>query len=244
MRTATGTVLAGKKVLIVDDDIRNIFAMTSILEPHNMQILSAETGKAAIEILQSTPDIDIVLMDIMMPEMDGYEATRQIRQQGYRLPVVAMTANALSGAKEECLQAGMDDYITTPIDIALLEKKLSQWLPPNDILDRATLEQLGKLMQRGSDELQELIRVFYEDTEARLQQLSNGIRARDADQIGKIAHTLKSSSGYLGALEINQRCMDIERIAPSNLNEAIHLAEQLPAALDRFRQAIVREKLL
>src|SRR5205085_4120601 len=76
-----GAVLAGKKVLVVDDDIRNIFAMTSILEPQKMEILSAETGKSALDTLQNTPDIDVVLMDIMMPDMDGYDTMRAIRKQ-------------------------------------------------------------------------------------------------------------------------------------------------------------------
>ena len=102
------TVLAGKKVLIVDDDIRNIFAMTSLLEPHQMNILSAETGKSAIENLQNDPEIDIVLMDIMMPDMDGYDTMRAIRKLGkFRsLPIIALTAKAMKGDREKCIEAG------------------------------------------------------------------------------------------------------------------------------------------
>jgi len=124
------TVLAGKKVLIVDDDIRNIFAMTSILEPHKMHLLSAETGKAAIEVLQDTPDIDVVLMDIMMPDMDGYDTMRAIRKLAkFRsLPIIALTAKAMKGDREKCIEAGASDYIAKPVDTEQLLSLLRVWL--------------------------------------------------------------------------------------------------------------------
>jgi CheY-like chemotaxis protein len=126
----TGTVLAAKKVLIVDDDIRNIFAMTSILEPHQMQILSAETGKSALEILQATPDMDVVLMDIMMPDMDGYDTMRAIRKLAkFRaLPIIALTAKAMKGDREKCIEAGASDYIAKPVDTEQLLSMLRVWL--------------------------------------------------------------------------------------------------------------------
>jgi hypothetical protein len=127
---STSAVLAHKKVLIVDDDIRNIFAMTSILEPHNMQIFSAETGKQAIETLQLHPDIDLVLMDIMMPDMDGYDTMRAIRKLArFRsLPIVALTAKAMKGDREKCIEAGASDYISKPVDTAQLLAMLRVWL--------------------------------------------------------------------------------------------------------------------
>jgi CheY-like chemotaxis protein len=125
-----GALLAGKKVLIVDDDIRNIFAMTSLLEPYNMQILSAETGRGAIETLQDSPDVDVVLMDIMMPDMDGYETMRRIR--GYPslrlLPIIALTAKAMKGDREKCINAGASDYVTKPVDSDQLLSLLRVWL--------------------------------------------------------------------------------------------------------------------
>ncbi len=110
----SGTVLAGKKALIVDDDIRNIFAVTSVLERQQMAIASAETGRAAIDILQTTPDIEIVLMDIMMPEMDGLDTMRAIRKlpQFKNLPIVAVTAKAMKGDREKCIEAGAWDYLS------------------------------------------------------------------------------------------------------------------------------------
>jgi hypothetical protein len=126
----TATVLAGKKVLIVDDDIRNIFAMTSILEPYKMQIASAETGKAAIELLQQSPDTEVVLMDIMMPDMDGYDTMRTIRKLAkFRsLPIIALTAKAMKGDREKCIEAGASDYIAKPVDTEQLLSLLRVWL--------------------------------------------------------------------------------------------------------------------
>ncbi len=123
-------VLTGKKVLVVDDDIRNIFAMTSLLEPYKMQIFSAETGKHAIETLQHTPDMDVVLMDIMMPDMDGYDTMRTIRKLGkFRsLPIIALTAKAMKGDREKCIEAGASDYISKPVDTEQLLGLLRVWL--------------------------------------------------------------------------------------------------------------------
>src|SRR5207237_4556496 len=99
---------AGKKVLFVQDDIRDFFALTSVLEWHNMDILSAETGRDAIALLQAEPDVDIVLMDIMMPEMDGMETTRAIRKipRFQNLPIVAVTAKAMKGEREQFMEGG------------------------------------------------------------------------------------------------------------------------------------------
>jgi CheY-like chemotaxis protein len=123
-------VLTGKKVLVVDDDIRNIFAMTSILEPFQMPVLSAETGRGAIEVLQRVPDVDVVLMDIMMPDMDGYDTMRAIRKLSkFRaLPIIALTAKAMKGDREKCIEAGASDYISKPVDTQQLLGLLRLWL--------------------------------------------------------------------------------------------------------------------
>jgi CheY-like chemotaxis protein len=123
-------VLAGRKVLVVDDDIRNIFAMTTILEPFQMNVLSAETGREAIDALQNTPDVDVVLMDIMMPDMDGYDTMRAIRRSAkFRaLPIIALTAKAMKGDREKCIEAGASDYISKPVDSQQLLGLLRLWL--------------------------------------------------------------------------------------------------------------------
>jgi CheY-like chemotaxis protein len=127
---SSADTLKGKRVLIVDDDIRNIFAMTTILEDQGMETCAAETGRAAIDILEETPGIDVVLMDIMMPEMDGYDTIRAIRvREAWRaLPIIAVTAKAMKGDREKCFEAGATDYLAKPVDPELLFARLRFWL--------------------------------------------------------------------------------------------------------------------
>jgi CheY-like chemotaxis protein len=122
--------LEGRKVLIVDDDVRNIFALTSALEAYDIKVLRAENGRAGIEALNKNPDIDLVLMDIMMPEMDGYETTRAIRRiERYEdLPIIALTARAMKVDRDKCIEAGASDYIAKPLDTDQLLSMLRVWL--------------------------------------------------------------------------------------------------------------------
>jgi CheY-like chemotaxis protein len=122
--------LVGRKVLVVDDDMRNIFALTSLLEQHGIQVVNAENGAEAISLLDQDAEIDAVLMDIMMPEMDGYETMRRIRLNSKHrlLPIVALTAKAMKGDREKCLEAGASDYIAKPVDTDELLALLRIWL--------------------------------------------------------------------------------------------------------------------
>jgi signal transduction histidine kinase/HAMP domain-containing protein/DNA-binding response OmpR family regulator len=122
--------LAGAKVLIVDDDIRNIFSLTSVLESHDVEVLHAERGKDGILILEQTPDVDVALIDIMMPDMDGYETMRQVRARDELadLPLIAVTAKAMKGDRQKCLDAGASDYIAKPVDIELLLALVRVWV--------------------------------------------------------------------------------------------------------------------
>ncbi|HEY0865870.1 MAG TPA: response regulator, partial [Fimbriimonas sp.] len=122
--------LSGSKVLVIDDDYRNIFAITSMLESYGASVLFEENGKDGIDVLLQDPTIGAVLLDVMMPQMDGYEVTRRIRQDERlkHLPVIALTAKAMEGDREKCLAAGADEYITKPVDPKALLEKLSQWL--------------------------------------------------------------------------------------------------------------------
>jgi CheY-like chemotaxis protein len=123
-------VLRGRKILVVDDDARNIFALTSVLENHEMEVVSATSGKGAIDLIQSDPDLSLVLMDIMMPDMDGYETMREIRRRPeFRtLPIVALTAKAMKGDREKCLDAGASDYIAKPVNTDQLLSLMRVWL--------------------------------------------------------------------------------------------------------------------
>jgi len=122
--------LRGRKILIVDDDARNIFALTSLLENEEMEVISSTNGRGAVEIVQNTDDLSIVLMDIMMPEMDGYETIREIRKMpDFRtLPILALTARAMKGDREKCLDAGASDYIAKPVNTEQLLSLMRVWL--------------------------------------------------------------------------------------------------------------------
>ncbi len=122
--------LANRKILIVDDDVRNVFALTCALEECGMTVLNAEGGKEGLEILKSVPDIDMVLMDIMMPELDGYDTIRIIRgyEQFKNLPIIAVTAKAMKGDRNKCLAAGASDYIAKPVNVEQLTSLFSVWL--------------------------------------------------------------------------------------------------------------------
>jgi CheY-like chemotaxis protein len=122
--------LVGKRVLVVDDDVRNIFALSSVIERRGMNVITAGTGREAIAKIESTPDIAIVLMDIMMPEMDGYETMQVIRQNPKfrRLPIIALTAKAMKGDREKCLEAGASEYLAKPVNTEQLLSSLRMWL--------------------------------------------------------------------------------------------------------------------
>jgi CheY-like chemotaxis protein len=123
-------VFAGKRILVVDDDVRNVYSLTSVLEAHGMDVTFAESGKEALQQLDGGLGPDLVLMDVMMPEMDGYQTTRAIRERpDYRaLPIIALTAKAMKGDREKCIAAGASDYITKPVDTEQLLSLMRVWL--------------------------------------------------------------------------------------------------------------------
>jgi CheY-like chemotaxis protein len=124
--------LAGRKVLVVDDDVRNIFALNSLLERHGMNVITATNGQDAIKLLDSNPDLSLILMDVMMPEMDGYETMRRIREipEFRQLPIISLTAKAMKGDREKCLQAGASDYVAKPVNTDQLLSLVRMWLQP------------------------------------------------------------------------------------------------------------------
>ncbi|RZJ68807.1 MAG: response regulator, partial [Flavobacterium sp.] len=123
-------ILNGKTVLVVDDDVRNIYSLTKALESLKMNVITAIDGKEALKALNDHPDTDVVLLDMMMPNMDGYETATRIRQDRKlkNLPVIAVTAKAMTGDREKCINAGASDYITKPVDVDQLLSLLRVWL--------------------------------------------------------------------------------------------------------------------
>jgi CheY-like chemotaxis protein len=123
-------IFEGRKILVVDDDVRNVFALTSVLEAHGMEVLFAENGREGLELLKEHPDVDLVVMDLMMPELDGYEAMRAVRgmDEFRRLPMIALTAKAMKGDREKSIAAGASDYITKPVDTDQLLSLMRVWL--------------------------------------------------------------------------------------------------------------------
>ena len=124
--------LAGRRVLIVDDDVRNVFALASALEVNGMEVRYAQDGREALDLLAADPDVDLVLMDVMMPELDGYETTRALRAMPpfSALPVIALTAKAMPGDRERTIEAGASDYVTKPVDVDRLVTRMRRWLAP------------------------------------------------------------------------------------------------------------------
>ncbi|MCZ9346683.1 response regulator, partial [Streptomyces sp. TRM76130] len=127
----SGGAADGRTVLVVDDDARNLFALSGILELHGFRVLHAENGRKGIDTLLGNPDVALVLMDVMMPEMDGYAATAEIRAMPRyaELPIIAVTAKAMPGDREKSLASGASDYVTKPVDTDELMARVRRWLP-------------------------------------------------------------------------------------------------------------------
>ena len=123
-------MLSGRKILIVDDDVRNIFALTCVLEQYGIEVLYAENGREGIDTLDRNEDIDLVLMDVMMPELDGYATTEAVRRmpQFADLPIIALTAKAMKGDREKSIESGASDYVPKPVDADHLLDIMRAWL--------------------------------------------------------------------------------------------------------------------
>jgi signal transduction histidine kinase/CheY-like chemotaxis protein/HPt (histidine-containing phosphotransfer) domain-containing protein len=236
------------KVLLVEDHPVNQKVAQKLLERLGLTVDVAENGEVALEKLREQP-YAMVLMDCQMPVLDGYSATRRLREieagQGKpRTPVIAMTAHAMSGDRERCLQAGMDDYLSKPLDRQLLEQTLARWMPkppaaapammadplpalapvtpleatspamqnppPPDTLDTATLVDLEDIM---GDELVTLVDAYLRDGETRIRNMREAANRGDGTEVGKLAHSLKSSSANLGAMPLANRARQVEEAA-------------------------------
>jgi len=236
-------------VLVAEDNVTNQQVATGVLRKLGCQVTLTKNGQEALHSFEKN-SFDIVLMDCQMPRMDGYEATAAIRRlenlkdSGRRTPVIALTANALTGDREKCLAAGMDDYISKPFSLLQVEKVLSLWLPKKmrqdenfsspkalqadiiendtdeELITRKALDNIRALQPEGEpDLLSRIISIYLEDTPNQMDNLYQALQNKDTKEVRSIAHSLKSSSANLGALALSALFKDLEHKAYTNTLE-------------------------
>ena len=224
-------------ILLVEDNLINQQVALGILQIQGYSVTVVSDGREALEA-HAQGDFDLILMDCHMPEMDGYEATREIRRRerlssGKRIPIVALTANAMARDREECLNAGMDDHLSKPFNMLVLQEMLARWLAPTEskqteaaelaaqatakaaeVLDRQMLDQLSKVVTNGKPELlSRVIKLYLVESPKLIQQLQQAGMEDNAPQIASCAHALKSCSANVGATLLSRYCTDIEASA-------------------------------
>lgn len=232
----------GAQILVAEDNPINQKLTGKLLEKRGFTYDIVPNGLEAVEAV-ATHGYQLVLMDCMMPEMDGYQATRELRNRGFKLPIIAMTANALSGAREACIGSGMDDYLTKPLEPAILDDALNRWLMP--AINLETVATIRQLMDGDDAAVRTLMGEFIEDASKILEEMGGAINNRDPVRLFRLAHKLKSASAYVGATALRQRCADIEQAAHgSDAFWALQLASQLQTPLDEFRRAALEQGLL
>jgi CheY-like chemotaxis protein len=253
-------------VLVAEDNPVNQKVAVRMLERLGYQADVAANGLEALEALSRIP-YAAVLMDVQMPEMDGYEATAEIRRreedESKHTLIIAMTANAMQGDREEALAAGMDDYVSKPVRPEDLEAVLEAWVgqgarrgeigqgggapeagegsgAADGSIDYSVLEALRELQGEGEpDLLEEPIELFLEEVPAQLKALREAAERGDAQSVGRIAHTLKGSSGSLGAVRMAALCARLEGVGASgDLEEGPELLDRLEVEFDQTRAGL------
>jgi two-component system, sensor histidine kinase and response regulator len=207
---------------------------------------AVNNGREAVEALSNIP-YAAVLMDVQMPEMDGYEATAEIRRRegsARHTPVIAMTADAMQGDREKALSAGMDDYIAKPVRHEELEAVLGRWIPHAEqappTLDLAVLESRRGPQKDGEpDKLARIIGLFIDDVPLRLEELRLAAERGETQKVEETAHMLKGGSGYMGAVHMAEICGEIQALGSSGeLSHAPELLDTLEAEFKRIRPAL------
>jgi len=250
------TSICGAKVLLVEDNKINQQVARELLESAGLEVHIAENGQQAVDIVKQTYiDIDIVLMDIQMPVMDGYESARQIRAWNLELPIIAMTANAMSGEKEKCLNSGMNDYLSKPIEPETLFAALMKWIDCEKISDSTqstgtsiekntadrdlflpdTLPgintETGLRSVAGNKELYiKILKEFAEDYSQFIDTVNKSLDKKDYARVKILTHTLKSVSGYMGAMNLHSIVCKLE---PAVKEKKLELCAELTARLEK-----------
>ena len=253
-------------ILLVEDNLINQQVALGILEVQGYSVSVANNGREAVDA-HARGGFDLVLMDCQMPEMDGFEATREIRRQeasssGKRVPIIALTANAMANDRAECLRAGMDDHLSKPFSMQTMQDMLDRWMPPAaasdaevvelaarvtakaaEVLDREVLEQLGKVRMNGKPELlTRVINLYLVESPKLMAQLKAAAAAGDAPQIARFAHSLKSSSANVGATILSRYCADLEATAGrADAEEARRVLAKIETEHDSVQAALTAE---
>jgi CheY-like chemotaxis protein/HPt (histidine-containing phosphotransfer) domain-containing protein len=256
-------------VLLVEDNPVNLLVAQRLIQISNFDCMSAENGGIALDMLQQKHDFDLVLMDCQMPVMDGYKATKAWRRIEAeralpRLPIIAMTANAMAEDRQRCLDAGMDDYLSKPVDRNLLEQIMLKWMmrrseaqtveapaitgaPPSAVLPETVAAELPALDMEIVEDLKEmmgsdypsLVRIYLEDSPKLIGQIQTALDNRDFQALVPPAHTLKSSSANLGALALSDIAKTIEKSARSgDINTSLQAGAGITAEFERVRAAL------
>lgn len=233
--------VAPLRVLVVEDNRVNQLVATGMLTALGHTTDTAEDGLAALAVLERA-SYDLVLMDVQMPRMDGYEATRAIRARegdGKRTVVIAMTANAVAGVRERCLEAGMDDFLTKPVDLRHLSRTLSRWFADEGPLDLARLDMLRDMDPTDTSYLDRVTGRFEESTRAAAEDLRTAVEAGDAAALRAHAHKLAGGAGNLGAVQVASLARELEALGDAGTTEgAGPVLLRLVTALDRARAGV------
>jgi CheY-like chemotaxis protein len=210
-----GPVLNNIKILVAEDNLMNQKLLKHLLAQWQIDFDIVNNGAEAVKVLEQRPeDYALVLMDIQMPEMDGYAATERMRHDlDLRIPIIAMTAHALAGEKEKCLGAGMDDYISKPINEEELYKLINKYVQGNSPQDRSVIDlEYLKIISKGDEVFEKnMIRSFSIQMPEELNRLKSSILERDYEQIGSIAHNMKSTLAYMGLRQLTPLLQQIEQ---------------------------------
>jgi len=234
-------LFAGRKILIVDDNETNRLVASTVLLGYGAQVLNAEDGDMALEMVKEDA-YDIILMDIQMPVLDGYETTRMLRQKGYLGTIIALTASVVAGEKERCIAAGMDDYLTKPINEELLIDVINSWIKekPLDIPEPEftqplySLEGLRIISKGREDFVTKMIELFCGQVPDALTNLNASFQENDLPQVSKLAHKLKSTIDHLEIKSIQRTIRDIEV-----LSEEGSRAELIPM-IDEVNRVLIQ----
>ena len=226
------------KILVVDDNEFNLKVACGLLNLLDVKAATAESGYRAIELVGQN-DYDLVFMDHMMPEMDGVEATARMRKMGGKqelLPIVALTANAIQGAKEMFLANGFNDFISKPIDTQELIRVLETWLPPAKVLTMSDPIDAGARLNMEDELRRKSIITFVKENRNTFEKITSSLSSRDIITAHRIAHTLKSSAGYLGKKDLQEAALSLELSLQAD--QPSYTAEQLDSLINELEKAL------